>query len=192
MSVAEMYQNRLYHLQPSITIPRCWVNPNVMVGGSIVDKNDWVRIQEQHGLGAVLNLEAGTNKDGDKGIDPANLYEIEMKDDGKPNPVDLVKAVKFANTVLGRNLKLYVHGTMGGSRSIAVAYMILRRVYQMPPEAALKTIRDEINDQKWGLHPAHDLYMKAVEATLKDFDAIASKLSAAPAPQTSAATPAKK
>lgn len=177
MNLAEIYTNSAYPYQPDIKVQRWWVNPNLMVGGSIVDAADYQHLAKDFGVHSVLNVET-EHSDIGKEID--RLCECQVPDNHQAFPLDIVRvAVSFAKMMQGK--PLYVHCQMGGSRSPAFAYAILRWVYGLNPTDALNAVRAGKEWQRkdasgnllggsgmmYGEHPAHQAYLQSVEAALK-------------------------
>ncbi len=177
MSIAEIYTNSAYSYQPTIQVQRWWVNPNLMIGGSIVDATDYKHLETTFGIASVLNVET---EHSDIGKEVARLCEVQVPDNAQPFPVDAVRtAVSFAKMMSGK--PLYCHCQMGGSRSPAFAYAILRWVNGMSPTDALNAVRAGKEWQKrdehgnliggsgllYGDHPAHQAYLASIEAAFK-------------------------
>lgn len=166
--VVEDYINKVCINQP--TAKRYWITPEMMVGGSIIDAADYEHIKNKYYMYGVLNVES-EHSDFDKGI--SYLCEIQVPDNGTPFPSEYVqRAAKFTNEFLTKNKgrkNLYVHCQMGGSRSPAFAYMVLRHHYKMNTSDALGQIRGCVpNGQIWGNHEYHKRYLKSIEDGLKD------------------------
>jgi protein-tyrosine phosphatase len=165
MAVAETYENRLYAPDPHHLVSRWWVTNDLMIGGSIVDAADWRHLKTQFGMRSVLNVETEHSDEG-KGID--RLSECRVPDDGSPLPLGIVRhAVSFARLMIGLG-PMYVHCQMGGSRSPAFGYAILRWVHGMSPDKALETIN---RGKEWkvpfGSHAFHQVYLSSVEAAFR-------------------------
>lgn len=178
MGMAEIYTNRLYTYEPTHPVQRWWVTPNLMIGGSICDNADWLHLSKDFGIRSVLNVETEHSDEG-KGI--PNLSECRVPDDGSPFPFGLVRhAVSFARLMIGLG-PIYVHCQMGGSRSPAFGYAILRWVHGMSADAALTAIRTgkdwslKAKDGKlvggageiYGGHHYHQTYLSSVEAAFR-------------------------
>ena len=178
MGLAEVYVNRAYSYDPTHPVQRWWVNDDIMVGGSICDAGDWQHLFKDFGIRSVLNVET-EHSDVGKGIQL--LSECQVPDDGSPFPSGLVRhAVSFAQMNVGLG-PIYVHCQMGGSRSPAFAYAILRWVHRMDPAGALFTVRAgkdwSLKAQNgkliggaglvYGEHPTHRAYLASVENALR-------------------------
>lgn len=163
--VAEDYVNTICINQP--TSKRYWVTPELMVGGSIIDANDFKHLQDKYYIGGVLNMES-EHSDIDKGIE--NLCEIQVPDNGTPFPEKFIReAALFTDKFLTENkgkANLYVHCQMGGSRSPAFAYMVLRHHYKMTPEQAFGQIKGVVPGNNYGHHHYHQSYIDAIEKGL--------------------------
>jgi protein-tyrosine phosphatase len=161
--IVEHYTNRLY--QPHGPIPRFWVTPDIMVGGSINDAEDWHHLASDFGIAAVINVETEHSDEG-KGI--PRLSECRVPDSGEPFPRGLVKhAVSFAKIMVGLG-PLYVHCQQGGSRSPAFAYAILRYVFDVKQGEALELVRKSKGAvlEDYGNHPFHRSYLRSIEEAL--------------------------
>jgi hypothetical protein len=178
MGLAEVYVNRLYAHDPAHPVQRWWVTPDILVGGSICDLTDWCHIRDHFGIRSVINVET-EHSDVGKGVEC--LCECPVPDDGTPFPKDVVRhVVSFAKIRIGIG-PIYVHCQMGGSRSPAFAYAILRWVKGMSPEEALKTVVDgkdwnmKVQDGRliggsgapYGGHWYHKAFLQSVEDALK-------------------------
>lgn len=156
--IAEQYSNSLYLGHPT---SRWWADDRILVGGSLIDELDWKHIKSQFGIRAVLSVES-EHSDIGKGIDEPYLYQP-VPDDGLPKPVEWwITCISFAYGVLRDPArKVYVHCQMGGSRSPAMAYAILRVCMHMTKEGALARIRRVLAD--YGGPPGHQAYMRSAE-----------------------------
>lgn len=140
----------------------------ILIGGSVLDKGDWKHLQQDLNVGAVINVET-EHSDLGKGIPDGYLCEAQVPDDGTPFPLSVVtKVLTFAKEFLKgpERGRLYVHCQMGGSRSPAFAYGILRYCYQMTPGQALQAIRDGGNKSDYGNHQYHANYLQSIETGL--------------------------
>lgn len=155
VGIAESYVNSVCINAP--TAERWWATPNILVGGSIIDETDWQHLKNTYGIDAVINVE--TEHD-DMGLSILNLLQIRVNDDGGPFPNTYIhQLVSFVKN-LGLDKTYYVHCQMGGSRSPAFVYAILRGCYNYTPVDALS----KINETKlWGNHMYHHNYMNSVE-----------------------------
>lgn len=172
--IIEQYANRLYL---GHACHRWSVHPLVIVGGSIFDQADWAHLRDDFGVRSVLNVETEHSDEG-KGI-PV-LSECRVPDDGTPFPAGLVRhAVSFAHLNVGHG-PVYVHCQQGGSRSPAFAYAVLRWVFQMPKQDALRAIQTGKDDwsqaanyatpgpvSSYGHHHYHRSYIESVESALR-------------------------
>jgi protein-tyrosine phosphatase len=167
MAHAESYVNSLYPFPAVNLIQRYWVTPDVLVGGSIVDRADWEHLQRDFNVQSVLNVET-EHSDEDKGI--VRLSECRVPDDGTPFPQGLVRqAVSFAKLAAGFG-PIYVHCQMGGSRSPAFAYAILRWVHGLTPQQAFDAVRasrDWAPGLPYGDHHYQVAYIASVDQALK-------------------------
>jgi predicted protein tyrosine phosphatase/CheY-like chemotaxis protein len=162
--VAESYVNKVCINAP--TAERWWATHNILVGGSIVDSNDWQHLKKTYGIDAVINVET-EHDDFSYGID--KLLEIRVNDDGGDFPNTYVhQAIAFVNAV-GLDKTFYIHCQMGGSRSPAFVYGVLRGCYNFTKEQALDQInkgKPSFQTNKWGWHHYHQNYIKSIEEGL--------------------------
>lgn len=161
MAVLETYANRLYL---GHECHRWSVHPQVIIGGSIADADDWRHIRDDLGARSVLNVETEHDDEG-KGIEM--LCQTRVPDDGTPFEGETVRhAVAFAKLMVGHG-PIYVHCQQGGSRSPAFAYAILRWVFRMSCSAALAAIREgKPKASDYGHHAFHQSYIGSVEHAL--------------------------
>lgn len=162
-TAVETYANKLYL---GHTCHRYWVHPRVMVGGSILDAADWKHLQKDFRLTAVLNVET---EHSDHGKEISNLLQTQVPDDGTPFPLDALQlASRFSTYVLGQHpgAKIYVHCQMGGSRSPAFAYLVMRSALNMTPDQSLGVVRKHKPD--YGHHQYHQNYLGSIEKFLSN------------------------
>lgn len=171
--IAEVYANTLYHYQPDIQVGRWWVGGYpILVGGSVIDAVDALHILRDFEINKIVNVE--TEHD-DCGKMPGEaLLQIRVPDDGSPIPTENLAALfDFVRLPDGGVDSVYVHCQMGGSRSPAHAYAILRGVAHLSPADAL----DRLNDGfvlrsgvagRYGTHPVHVAYIESVERALTE------------------------
>ena len=163
--LAELYRNSLYAPDPTHVVARYWVVPQILVGGSILDSEDWVHLRDVFGITGVICVES-EHSDSGKGIE--KLCELPTLDDGQPKPKELfVDAIVFAREVLGAGGRLYVHCQMGGSRSPAFAYAILRAVLGMSQGAARTWIA--MAKPGYGEHPVHQTYLASADSAVESY-----------------------
>jgi protein-tyrosine phosphatase/CheY-like chemotaxis protein len=159
--VAETYINKICINTPTST--RYWVTQNIMVGGSILDGQDWQHLKNDYGIDAVINTET-EHDDAGKGID--HLLQIRVHDNGGPFPNSYIhQLVSFIN-MLGKDKTYYIHCQMGGSRSPAFTYAVLRGCYGMTKEQALAEINKSMPNGNYGHHSYHQAYIATVEEGL--------------------------
>lgn len=155
MSLAEDYVNTLYCGHPC---KRWWAGPRLLVGGSIVSFADAIHLGS-FGVKAVISVESERD---DEGRNPYPHIYKPTPDDGTPPPVEWWREIlAFARLYAGG--VIYVHCQMGGSRSPAVAYAILRDRGASPDEA-LGVLREF--KPTYGEHHYHKSYLAAAEAAL--------------------------
>ncbi len=167
MALAEVYLNRL--ARPHTHHRRYWVHPSILVGGNVVDAEDWLHLSKDFGIRSVLNVDHYS--DMGKGI--LMLSESPVPDDGTPLPRGIIRhAVSFAKMTVGLG-PIYVHCHAGISRSPAFAYAIMRWVFDMAPAAAIEAIRAGGGEQNetYGMLPKQRSYIESVELALSTLDA---------------------
>lgn len=172
----ERYTNSLYEPNPTILVAR-WHIPGypLIVGGSIVDAADWAHLASDFGVTHCVNVET---EHGDEGKLPAEqLCERRVVDDGQPLPTEAIRDIcSFVKSSLAANpaARFYVHCQMGGSRSPAFAYAILRGAFGLNQTAALIALNSGFPhalQNYYGYHGAHQVYIASVEAALEGWTA---------------------
>lgn len=174
--VAEFYENRLYHYQPTIRVSRWWVpGYPLMVGGSLLDSADWEHLARDFEIEYCLNVE--TEHDDAGKVPAGHLCQARVSDEHcPPIPYEaLATALDFAQSK-PLSAKIYVHCQMGGSRSPAFAYLILRGKYGLDPAPALAKLNEGFivrqrasqgeAAQPYGHHSGHWTYMNSIEGFL--------------------------
>jgi len=162
MAVAEQYVNT--YARPHRLCLRWWAHPSVMIGGNVLHEADWKHLRDVYGIRSVLNVDHIS--DAGKGI--PLLSECPVPDDGSPIPKGLVRhAVSFARMYLGMG-KMYVHCHLGVSRSPAFAYAVLRWVFNMGKEEALRAVQTGGGElgENYGTDPRQRAYIDSVESAL--------------------------
>lgn len=179
----EIYANSLYSHQPDIQVVR-WQVPGypIIVGGSLIDAADYQHLVDSYGVRGIVNVE--TEHDDTGKVPPELLCQQQVPDDGALLPEDKILAViRFARK--HSHSPLYVHCQMGGSRSPAFAYAILRGVHGLSRDDALAAINEGFKARKagtadtesaYGWHPVHKAYLASIDAlgfgfTEEKFDA---------------------
>jgi glycosyltransferase involved in cell wall biosynthesis len=137
-SILEAYKNKLYGPNPDCDLNR-WCIPAypLLVGGSVLDAQDWAHLEKDFGITFCINVEMEHSDVGK--MPPDKLCEALIHDDGRPiDAANLEKAVDAAKAALERaSGRLYVHCQMGGSRSPAFAYAILRACFSLDAASAI-------------------------------------------------------
>lgn len=155
----ERYRN---HHHYGHVVRRSWVTEDILIGGSIIDLPDWAHLRDDYGITGVINVES-EHSDAAWGI--PELLERPMPDDGTPRKAEDIRAiVEFARAQFAKRGRLYVHCQVGGSRSPAAAYAILRDVRGLTSEAALKVIQKHV--PQYGTHPTHVAYMNSIDTVI--------------------------
>lgn len=159
--LAEQYVNRMYNNHPAT---RWWAHPNILVGGSINDEEDFFHLQHAFHVTAVISVES-EHSDAGK-VPPQLLCHLPTPDDGSAPSIQHWKTLlAFAHGAFTSPFTtLYIHCQMGGSRSPAAAYAVLRSTFGLNPEQALACIR--CFKQNYGDHHYHKSYLGSVEAAL--------------------------
>lgn len=138
--IVEKYANSTYHYQPTVQTYR-WLVPGypLICGGSIIDAADWEHIRKDFGAEFCINVQ---NERSDMGSVPSDRLCEVPTDDAHAPPIPHENLAKVLEYVLSKpaDCKLYVHCQMGGSRTPAFAYLILRGKYGLSQEQALATI----------------------------------------------------
>jgi protein-tyrosine phosphatase len=159
VGLAENYVNNCYCGHPC---SRWWAHPRILVGGSINDADDFDHLVIAYGVKHVISVESEHT---DKGKVPTErLTYLPVPDDGSSPSIGHWKALVLAAgaALQDEDAVLYVHCQMGGSRSPAAAYAIIRAVFEMSPEVALAQIRAW--KPTYGDHAYHQSYMESFEA----------------------------
>lgn len=168
--IVETYVNTLYD-NPGNTTHRYWITDGlpIMVGGSLLGPEDWLHLRRDFGLTDVVNVE--TEHDDFGKLPSENLCQVRVPDDGTPFPAEAVLGVclfaasKLYRSVPGGGPKFYVHCQMGGSRSPAFAYAIMRSAFGMSAADALAALRTVRGDD-YGTKLYHISYLSSIESAL--------------------------
>lgn len=161
MRIAERYVNTLYG---GHVCQRWWADDLILVGGSIIDEADVQHLRCDLGVRAVLNVEV-ERSDSQK-VMGIPLLELPTQDDGTPKPIEWWAAgIAFTAPLLWSGSCVYIHCQMGGSRSPAMVYGVLRAVLGCSPAQAIERIRFG-GVPSYGDHPVHVSYLSSCEAAL--------------------------
>jgi hypothetical protein len=171
IGIVEVYSNTLYE---GHECKRYWV-PGfpILIGGSILSTEDWNHLQSDFGITDVINVE--TEHDDTGKLPEENLLQVRVPDNGNPFPVDKITTactywITKSNSIdKGHSRALYVHCQMGGSRSPAFAYAILRSSYKLNSADALDVIRSCPGKEAYGNHVYHTTYLSSIDAALESF-----------------------
>lgn len=166
--IVETYSNSLYE---GHTCHRYWIPGGffVMVGGSVLGPEDWAHLQSEYGITHVINAETEHDDAGKIPVD--RLCQVQIPDDGSPFPAEKVLAAclfvaeRVVNAPPGQDPRFYVHCQMGGSRSPAFAYALMRGVFDLSAEESLSAIR-ATHKSDYGDHPFHKSYLGSIESAL--------------------------
>lgn len=175
----EFVTHTLYHWNPTLKFAR-WRVPGfpIIVGGSVISAADWDHLERDHGITHCINVESEHSDVGK--MAPDKLCERQVHDDASPFPVQTVRDIcSFVSAARAANpaAKFYVHCQMGGSRSPAFAYAVLRGSFGLSPSPALEAInrgfphRKAFGDEIYGWHDTHKRYIASVEAALEGWNA---------------------
>lgn len=165
MSLAQSYINRRYedHL-----CERWWAHPWILVGGSINDAADYQQLVDSFGIRGVVSVET---EHVDDGIVPADrLWYVPFPDNGvDPGPDVWHRVIAGAKAAFeidrsGNPTPIYVHCQMGGSRSPAAAYVVMRALLLMSDDGALTAIRR--TRSSYGAHQFHQTYLNSARRAL--------------------------
>jgi protein-tyrosine phosphatase len=163
--IAEIVPN--HHYYGNLT-RRWWAHPNILVGGSIYDAADWQHLVKDFHMFACVNVE-NEHSDNEKNIQW--LLEAPAPDDGTPRTIDSFHRVFDFVNKLGRESSIYVHCQMGGSRSPAYAYAIMRAIHKMSPHDALYGLTRSEDGWRYGTHPYHTTYLNSAELAIASWGA---------------------
>ncbi len=140
--IVEKYANSTYRYQPTIQTYR-WLVPGypLICGGSIIDAADWEHIRKDFGAEFCINVQ---NERSDVGNVPTDRLCEVPTDDAHAPPIPHENLAKVLEYALSKpnDAKLYVHCQMGGSRTPAFAYLILRGKYGLSAEQALAKVNE--------------------------------------------------
>ena len=167
VGIAEKYVNKVCINTPQAT--RYWVTHNIMVGGSIIDGDDWQHLKKDFGIDAVINVET-EHDDSDKGI--KRLLQVRVHDDGSPFPHSYIHQLVHFIRKVGKDKVYYIHCQQGNSRSPAFAYAALIACYDMRSDQALEILQNTVPNG-YGHHPYHQNYIKTVEDGLSRLSTVA-------------------
>ena len=160
--MAERYTNTLYG---DHVCQRWFPDPKILVGGSILNKEDFEHLQRDFGVTAVLNVEQEHTDVGK--VVGVPLCELPTQDDGQPKPTEWWFAgIGFSAPLLldSSSNVLYIHCQMGGSRSPAMAYGCIRAILGLSQEDALRRLHRGV--PSYGTHQGHWNYMNSCESAL--------------------------
>lgn len=164
--LAEWYTNSLYIHDRTHLVARWWAHERILVGGSLIDNADWNHLRKDFGITALLNVET-EHSDVDKGVaDDGHFCECQFPDNGSaPGEEFWATVLLFAKRVLHEEKsKIYIHCQMGGSRSPAVGYAVLRHVFGLNKYDALLRIQEARPD--FGEHKFHKSYMDSADLAM--------------------------
>lgn len=163
MSIAEDYTNRRYENHPC---QRWWAHPWILVGGSINDAADYQHIVDAFGVRGVISVESEHTDD----VPTDRLWYTPFPDNGiDPGPDVWHRVIQGAKAAFeidrsGNPTPIYVHCQMGGSRSPAAAYVIMRSLLLMSHDGALAAIRR--TRPNYGAHQFHQTYLNSARRAL--------------------------
>ena len=145
---------------------RWWaLSDRILVGGSIVSKEDGAHLVRDFGIDAVVSVESERD---DEGRWVGNSIYMPFPDVGDaPKPEIFRSILQFSRRCVRDMLhaKFYVHCQMGGSRSPAVALLLMRGLFGLSAPVALEAVRQ--HKPGYGDHEFHRAYLSAVEEALQ-------------------------
>lgn len=161
--IVETYQNTL---AGGVDTIRWWAHEKILMGGSILSREDWQHLKAFYKVQGVLSVEAERH-DGNKGIDGPYVH-LPAPDDGLPKPAEWWAAGLVFMAGYFRNGKhagpLYIHSQSGLGRAPAMAYLCMRAVFRMSVTESLQMIRVTLPD--YGKSPSHVAYLRSAEDAL--------------------------
>lgn len=165
--IAETYPNKCT-VPPNRPTQRYFVYPLVMVGGEVNDVYDAFHLRDEFDTGAVLNVGGRPEQYLFATVYGVRILEVPLVDDGNGFALsDVRRALSFAKLQQGR--VLYVHCHIGVSRSPAIAYGVLRWVYELNTTDALLALDGSGGEFGMSyLHYAekHRTYLNSVERAI--------------------------
>lgn len=175
-ALAEEYVNTLYRppqFPAGAPCARWWATQNLLVGGSIISPADGKHLAADFRVGVVLSVECERSDEGrwEEGRWEGAHCWAPFSDTGGDASEAMRKLLAFVRChaydywppgVAGP--RYYVHCQMGGSRSPAAAYLVLR--LSLSPSAALVCIQR--GKPGYGQHPFHQAYLAAAEKALEE------------------------
>lgn len=150
---------------------RYWVDHDLMVGGSILNEEDW-KCLKRMGCSAVLSVESQSSRE-DTWVDVPRLHRPFLDDGNLVAPEIIEDCLDFAarfrhgkfDSPYGRGFT-YLHCALGGSRSPSIAYAIMRSRGRSVDEAVecLRKGRPDFMDSNRHIVGA---YVESIEGVLK-------------------------
>lgn len=160
--IVETYQNTL---AGGVDTIRWWAHEKILIGGSILSREDWKHLKDFYKVEGVLSVEAERN-DANKGIDGPYVH-LPAPDDGLPKPAEWWAAgIVFMAGYFrdGKRGPLYIHSQSGLGRAPAMAYLCMRAIFRMSVSESLQMIRVTLPD--YGKAPSHVAYLRSAEDAL--------------------------
>lgn len=163
--LAQTYINKHYKNKETY---RWWAYEKlIMVGGSIVDRDDYMRMKHDFGISGVISVES------ERAIHWGVPYTVcghfpAPYFDESPSESHWHKLLTRARELMYSGNPLYVHCQQGGNRSPVVAYALMRTFYGLSPHDALSNIRKFKHD--YGMNHYHVLYLESAEAAIRTFE----------------------
>lgn len=161
IKIAETYFNPF--TMHKLMLARYWINDKLLIGGNVFSKEDWKHLQDDFGIGAVINVDGISDKD--YGIE--NLLEVPVPDDGTHfSKENVLKIIDFYKQHSEK--PVYLHCHLGMSRSPHFAYAILREAFNMNQEEAYLFLKCAIPfENRWGFSQHSQSYVASIEEALK-------------------------
>jgi predicted O-methyltransferase YrrM/tetratricopeptide (TPR) repeat protein len=152
---------------------RFWLHPRVLVGGSILSKEDGLGLAEKYGVTHLLSAES-ERLDDDRGFDDNKRCRVSFVDDGASIDEKLLhEALDFGVKALSApDSVVYAHCQLGGSRGPSMGYLLVHGVFGMPAQetlAIIKAVRAPLNPQEGP--DLHRGYLDSINAAISSWRA---------------------
>mgnify|MGYP001567555139 FL=1 len=154
---------------------RWWACPSILVGGSIVSEIDAWHLKDL-GITHVLSVESERTDLGCLGLAGLEGHESSFEDVGDREQAipAILDGILYACSIKGKPV-FYVHCQMGGSRSPAMAYALLRSLFGYSTDRALSSIRHMKPEYANEAHGFGRTYIAAAEEALIRYAASVTK-----------------
>lgn len=170
MKTGEKYLNKRYvhpDYPDGVPCERWWASDDILVGGSIQSKLDALHLVRDFGITHVISVESEHSDDAEIEGVPLSACRYPFQDiGGGDNAPQMLKCLLFAHEAASNSLPVfYVHCQQGGSRSPAVAWLLLYGIYGLGSNEALQAIN--VHRPEYGPHPFHKAYLDAAITALQ-------------------------